>query len=716
MDLIIAEKPSVATEIAKALGGSVHRGDGYLEVGDTCLSWAYGHLLEYAKPDEYDPKYEQWNIDDLPFFPNEFIIRARSEKDKFGRDLKSSNGSIKLDSGIVKQLNVIGRLLKKATLVINAGDSAREGQLIVDELLTHFNYRGPAKRLWLQEMNLPAIKKALAAMRPNEEKLPLYQAALARQSLDFLIGMNCTRAYTTACKSKGIDMVAHVGRVQTPTICLVVARDLEIETFIAKDYFTLRVGVVHANGPFDATWIPDPESPFLDIEKRVTNKAVVEAVATKVRDKTATVTSYVTSPKSISPPLPFSLGGLQKEAFKLFGLSASKSLEIAQALYEKHKLLSYPRTDYSYLPEGDHAYGQSIIEAAKSNLGERWDFPGTPDFKLFSPAWNDKKIGDHFAIRPTDRRDYDLEQLSPMEKNIYKLVVKQFLAQFYPPFKYDSTTAEITCEEEKFKATGKVEKQDGWKILFRKSGLIKETKDDDQVLPVMAINDDCDIKKATVEAKKTSPPSRFDTASLIEAMEKIHLFVTDEKVKKVLKERGIGTPATRSNIIDFALMREYIQEVTEGKRKYYVSTEKARFLYKIVPAWLRKPDLTAYFEELLMQVERKELSFDVLISRQKLFVDKLINAVKDGSVAAAMPAITMVAAPKRVGKKGTRLKAVGKLGAKTAKKGTKSGKAANGSCPKCGSDLLERKGSSGPFLGCSGYPTCRHTEQVKQAH
>jgi DNA topoisomerase III len=707
MKFAIAEKPSVAMELAKAIGGAIERHDGYILVSGIYISWAYGHLVENAKPDEYDVRYIKWSIDDLPFFPDPWISRPRSEKDGFGRDKKNKDGSILLDAGIVKQLKVIGNLLKKATCVVNAGDSAREGQLIIDEILDFHHYKGYAERLWLQEMNLPAIKKAWLSMKPNSEYRNLYLSAIGRSSLDFLMGMNLTRGYTIACKSVGHDMVVHIGRVQTPTTCIVVARDLEIESFIAKDYFTLKIRAEHANGTFMASWVPKEDAVYLDAEGRVTNKAVVDGVAQKVVNQVAMVTSYVTTPKTVHPPLPFSLGDLQKAAFKQLGLSATDTLNLAQALYEKHKLLSYPRTDYAYLPEGDHAYGKEIIEAAKENLGAMWDFPGTPDFTLVSPAWNDKKIGDHFAIRPTNRSGYDIDLLSPLELKIYKMVVKQFLAQFYAPYKYDSTVAELECVEEKFKGSGQVEKQVGWKILYRNDSAIKEKKDDEQIIPKMNSGDDCLVKEANVESKKTSPPPRFDTASLIEAMEKAYLYVTDEKVKKVIRETGIGTPATRSNIIDSAVKREYFQEISEGKKKFFVSTEKARFLYKLVPEWLRKPDLTAYFEEMLKQVESGEIPFEKLVERLRLFIEKQINAVKNGDVAKNMPEPGSYAAPKRVGRKGTRTKTVGKVGAGG------SGRSSVGECPVCKSALLVRNGSNGPFVGCSGYPNCKHTEQVK---
>ncbi len=695
--LAIVEKPAVAAELAKALGGTISRHDGYLQVGDVRISWAIGHLLENKKPDEYDPKYVSWDLALLPFIPDHLEIRPSAEKDANGRDKVNSDGSIKFDAGRKRQLEAIRRLLRETDSVVVAGDAAREGQLIVDEILEYLNYRGPATRLWLQEMNLPAIRQAWANMRPNSERRNLYLAALGRSSLDFLIGMNCTRAYTQACQAKGYNVTLHIGRVQTPTICMVVARDLQIETFIAKDFYVLRVKMEHAAGAFVSNWVIPKEAPFLDEDGRVIDRKVVEAVAEKVRGKTGSILSYVTTPKTNSPPLPFSLGDLQKTVFRMYGLSALKTLEVAQALYEKHKLISYPRTDYSHLPRGDHAYGPAIIAAVMSNFGDQWVIPGTPDFSLVSPAWDDSQIGDHFAIRPTDRSGYDLGLLSPMELNVYKLICKQFLAQFYPPYKYDSTTVEIECLGEKFRANGKLEKQLGWKVLFPPASGVREVKDDDQKLPLMEAGDLCLLAQPMVEAKKTSPPKRYDTASLLDAME------------KALKDKiGIGTPATRAGIIEFAIKREYLQEVTEGKKKFYVSTERARFLYKIVPDWLKKPDLTAYFEDLLKQVEEGKLAYEKLIARQRQFIEKLMDDVKSGKVADSMPAPGTYSQPKLVGKKGTRVKSIGKM-AGNERPGQRLTK---WECTECGKPMAERNGSNGPFLGCSGYPGCKSTEPM----
>jgi DNA topoisomerase-3 len=635
-ELIVAEKPGVGQDLAKAIGGHIERGDGYLLVGRYAITWAIGHLLEQQKPDEYDRRYEKWHIDDLVFFPVEWKVRPRAKKDKkTGKEVKNADGSVALDPGIVKQINTIGKLLKVCKSVVNAGDAGREGQLIVDELLHHFTYRGPAKRLWLQETSAPAIRKALASMRDNAEYHTLYLAALARSQADFLVGINLTRGYTHAWQAKGNKGVLHFGRVQTPTLCMIVARDLEIEHFTPVDYFALRVQVQHQAGSFEALWLPRNELAFLGADGKpvgARNKQDAESIAVKVKGKAGCLHECKTEEKRISPPLPFSLGGLQKEANKQHGLSPTETLKIAQSLYEVHKLISYPRTDFEHYPEGDFQYAPQIIAAVRSNYGTAWTFPGTPDFSIKSAAWNDAKIGDHFALRPTQVGSYDLTKLSDPERKVYHLVVRQFLAQFYPHYVYESTVVTLHCEGETFRADGQIEKQVGWRTLFLSGREAKK-----MLPPGMQTHDPCDISQTHLEAKKTTPPERFNGATLIDAMEKAYTRVTDEKVKKFIKETGIGTPATRAAIIENLVGRGYVEDTVEGKRKVYISTAKGRMLYRAAPEWFRAPDLTAYFEELLKQVEQGTLPFDTFLQRQRLFLDKQIAAVRNGDVQQSMP-------------------------------------------------------------------------------
>lgn len=691
MRLFIAEKPSVAMDIARALGGNIVRGNGFVEVDGDVVTWCVGHLIGQAKPEAYGSQYEKWQASTLPIVPTEWQMVANSKtKD---------------------QLKTVGALLKKAGLVVNCGDSAREGQLIVDELIDYFGYRGPAKRLWLQEMNLAAIRKGLSRMRDNNEYRKLYACALARSRADWIMGMNLTRGYTVAWQSRGNEGTLHIGRVQTPTLCLIVARDLEIENFKPQDYFVLKVSVKHQNGTFTGTWQAPKDADYLDEAGRILDRKILAAVIARVEGKEGLITACDTKPNLRSAPLPFSLGDLQKTCNKMLGLSPSQTLTIAQALYEKHKLTTYPRTDYSHLPEDEHSMSEKIVECAKSNFGSTWDFTGTPDFTIKSAAWDSSKIGDHHGIRPTTVKNYDLGQLSKTELAVYRLIVRNFLAQFYPPYRYNSTAVDVFCEGETFKATGTVETDAGWKVLFRSDGGT-EKDDENQALPKMTAGDGCKLVDARADAKKTSPPPRFDGASIIDAMEKAHLFVTDPKVKARLKETGIGTPATRAATVDNLIDREYVDEVKEGKRKVYISTSKGRLLYQAVPPQLRKPDLTAYFEELLGAIERGELDLDAFMEHQVKYVTKLIDDIKSGKVASEMPRLEDCAPPERTGAKKSTPRGEGSP-AKTPATNNGASQGAAKTCAKCNAPMRLRTGSKGPFWGCTSYPDCKHTEQVQ---
>lgn len=696
MRVFIAEKPSVGMDIARALGGNMVRGNGFVQVGDDVVTWCVGHLIGQAKPEAYGPQYEKWDASVLPIVPTDWQMVANAKTQD--------------------QLKAVGSLLKKASLVVNCGDSAREGQLIVDELMDYFGYKGPAKRLWLQEMNIPAIRKGLSSMRDNREYRKLYACALARSRADWIMGMNLTRGYTTAWQSKGNEGTLHIGRVQTPTLCLIVARDLEIENFKPQDFYVLKAEIKHPNGTFEATWLPPKDADYLDDSGRILDRKIVDGVLARVKGKDGLITSCETKPNARSAPLPFSLGDLQKTCNKMLGLSPSQTLAIAQALYEKHKLTTYPRTDYSHLPEDEHGTSEKIIDCAKSNFGTAWDFPGTPDFTLKSSAWDSSKIGDHHGIRPTTVKNYDLSQLSKTELAVYRLIVRNFLAQFYPPYRYNSTAVEVFCEGETFKATGTVETAAGWKVLFRSDGA-PEKDDENQALPKMAGGDACKFADARADAKKTSPPPRFDGASLIDAMEKAYLFVTDPKVKAKLKETGIGTPATRAATVDKLVKDEYVEEVKEGKRKVYISTARGRLLYQAVPAQLRKPDLTAYFEELLGAIERGELELSAFMDHQVRYVTKLIDDIKSGKVAAEMPRLEDCAPPARKGAKKSVPKADGqgqKASVKTtAAKSAGAPQAGAKTCPKCKAAMRLRTGSKGQFWGCTSYPECKHTEPLE---
>jgi DNA topoisomerase-3 len=659
--VFIAEKPSMAMDIARALG-SFRRANGYFETDKGCVTFCIGHLLGQAPPEAYDAglaKDKPWTFDTLPIVPAVWQHEVNPKTRE--------------------QLAVIAALLKRATIVIHAGDAGREGQLIVDELLQHCGFRGRVERLWLQSMTPDAIRKALGKMKDNREHAGLSAAATARARADWLTGMNLTRAFSIPWKRGGNGGALHIGRVKTPTLCFVVERELAIRNFQPKDYYVVRTTVAHPNGTFVATWEPTKEAEFLDAEGRIEKRMVAEAMATWFAGMPAEIHVFEKTAKSVPPPLPFSLGDLQKTANRLLGLSPSETLDVAQALYEKHKLTSYPRTDSNHLPEEEHKHAQTLVEATRSNFGNVWPFKGTPDFSLKSPAWNSAKISDHHAIRPTETRDYDLAKLSAAELAVYRLVVRNFLAQFYPYYRYDATRVSVDCNGEKLVASGQQPTDAGWRVLF---GMDEdEAPAGDPPLPPMAAGDLVAIADAAVDTRTTTPPARFTGATLIDAMERAHLFVGDAALKATLKGAGIGTPATRAAIVDELVTQGYLT----SQKKHYHPTDRAMACYQVIPPTLRKPDSTALIEDTLRQIEKGEASAEAFLAQHVADITALVETAK-------------TLQPPDFG-----------LGERKSQRAGKTGPP----CPECGKPMIQRTSARGPFLGCSGYPTCKHTQNLE---
>ena len=632
MRLFIAEKPSVARDLAQAIASApIENEKGFIVAGDDVFTYGIGHLLTQAQPEEYDSRYEKWVFQDLPMVPEKFKMLPSK------------------DDGRQQQLKTIGKLLKDASVVMHCGDAAREGQAIVDEILEYFGYRGPVQRMWIQEMSKSGIRRALSAAEPNKKRAKLYEAAKARAQSDWLLGMNLTRGYSLAYQVGGGKGPIHVGRVSTPTMCIAVQREKDIQVFVPVDHYSLTATMAHPKGEFEAKFQPPPGSNLLNVQGLITDKTKLKSIQAGLQSLDAVVIAISQKENKSNPPLPYSLGEMQKDANRLLGLKPKQTLEVLQCLYEKHKLTSYPRTNSQYMPTGEHASAQGFIEAAKSNFakGEGGSWPWSwfsPDYALKSPAWNDSKIDDHHGIRPTDRTGYDLAQLSKNELVIYKLIVERFLMQFSRPYQYISTTAVLQAGEHTFKAVGKVDKDKGWrefveaKSVFgqsskpdRESGADKETDGDiDQRLPPLVQSDKCKVKSTAVAAKKTTPPSRFTGADLIDAMERAHLFVSNDQIKKLLKdaETGIGTPATRAQIIEDLEKRQYLAVQKKGKREYYFPTEKAFEVFDVMPQLLRTPDLTAYFEEMLRKVELGELEVQLFMKQQTQFVESVLRDLK----------------------------------------------------------------------------------------
>ena len=451
MRLYIAEKPSMGAEIAKCLTGPVQRRDGYLITKDGIVTWAFGHILRQAEPEEYNAKYKKWNADDLPIIP--------------------SNWKMIIDENCKKQFSIIKNLIDKADEIVHAGDPDREGQLLIDEVLDYLHCRKPVKRILLNALDEESIKKANAQLRENTEFLNLKKSALARARADWLIGMNLSRAYTLAARRAGKKEVLAIGRVKTPTLALVVRRERELQNFKPVDYFVIKALFAHENGEFTATWKPQDTQKGLDSENRLLDEQIAKDLIAgfNTRVEQGRITAYQKAQKKEAQRLPFSLSTLQVLAGKRFGYDPQLVLDTAQKLYER-KLTTYPRSDCEYLPQSQYGDSKVILHnllGCGENQLSVW--AQKADVKIKSRAWNDKKITAHHAIIPTKVK-VNLNVLAEVERNIYFLIAQAYIAQFYPVHIYDQTKITVEYMQEIFTASGRTVKQPGWKELYMQSG------------------------------------------------------------------------------------------------------------------------------------------------------------------------------------------------------------------------------------------------------
>ncbi|MCG5495528.1 DNA topoisomerase III [Ectothiorhodospira variabilis] len=646
--LWLCEKPSQGRDIARVLGVG-HKGDGCLEGATDTVTWCFGHLLEMAPPDTYGEAYKRWSLDALPIVP-----------DRWRQDVKGSAS---------RQFRVIRQLLGQASEVVIATDADREGEMIAREVLDACQYRGPVQRLWLSALDEASIRKALAALMPGEKTYPLYLAGLGRARADWLVGMNLTRAYTLMGRQAGHDGVLSVGRVQTPTLRLVVDRDREIEAFVPKPYWEVVVQVAHARGGFRARWVP-PEA-AADAEGRCISEQTARQVAQRLTGASATVTQVHTERVREAPPLPLDLGTLQQEASRRWGMGAQQVLECAQALYEKHKATTYPRTDCPYLPTSQLSDVEQVMTALmKSDPGIERLVQGA-DHALQSRAWNDAKITAHHAIIPTSA-PCRIDAMSESERRLYDLIRRRYLAQFYPRHEFDRTDAALQAGEDRLKASGKQVCVTGWRILFQGDDQAQDKTG--QTLPPLSRDERCQVAKADVEAKQTTPPARYTEGTLIAAMKGVARLIDDPKLKKMLKESaGIGTEATRAGIIETLLKRGYLVK----QKKHLLSTDTARALVDALPAPVKDPGTTALWEQALDEIAQGRQGLDGFLAKQTQWVTVLVQRVQS-SAQAGGPGVIAQGQPAHP-------------------------------CPACGQALRRRKGKDGFFWGCSAYPQCRQT-------
>ncbi len=603
MILYIAEKPSLGRAIADAIPGAHNKRDGHIQLanGDR-VSWCIGHLLEQAEPEAYDPIYKKWSTATLPILPKNWKLTPKSKTRK--------------------QLTLLKKLIGEADQLVHAGDPDREGQLLVDEVINYARVsaakRAAVKRVLISDLNRPAVAAALDNLRDNSDFIPLSVSALARSRADWLYGLNMTRAYTLQGQAHGYQGVLSVGRVQTPLLGLVVRRDSDIEKFTPQDYFDV---LAHLRTPnkdrFYAKWQPsDSCQAFLDHSGRNLSRPLAENVARRISNQDATITRYQAKQKRRSPPLPHALSSLQIDANKAFGLTAQQVLDVCQSLYEKHKLITYPRSDSRHLPKEHHRQGGQITARALSNLssmgvlglGElKWDESSRwLDFSRRSKAWNDAKVDAHHAIIPTNRTS---KNLSKTELQVYQLIVRNYLAQFMEAEIYSEVAVELQIVTGCFAAKARTTLELGWCALFPR----KVNKDSDengidrQSIPVLTVGQVLKCERGEVKGKQTSPPKHFTEATLLAAMTGIARFVRDDRLRHVLKETdGLGTEATRAGILELLFKRRFLRR----KGKQILATAEGTQLIGALPEDAVWPDMTAQWESQLSAIKEQQQGYE----------------------------------------------------------------------------------------------------------
>ncbi|MFV9650431.1 DNA topoisomerase III [Pseudomonas citrulli] len=651
MRLFLCEKPSQGRDIAKVLGAT-RRGNGCLIGTETTVTWCVGHLVEAAPPETYGKQFKSWSLDHLPIIPAQWRVEVKPKT--------------------VAQFKIIKHLLSEATTVIIATDADREGEMIARELLELCNYRGSVERLWLSALNEASIRKALSSLKSSDETLTLYHSALARSRADWLIGMNLSRLFTLLGRRAGYDGVLSVGRVQTPTLRLVVDRDRAIASFVSVPYWVVNVHLSSmGQQPFIASWIP-PSSGRDEAGRCLQQALASHALQAISNSKTATVVSLQTEHLREAPPLPFDLSTLQEVCSRKLGIGAQETLNIAQALYETHKATSYPRSDCRYLPESMFNEVAAVFDALLRMDPALRPALGGVDRSLRSRAWNDAKITAHHAIIPTTE-PANLGRMSEQERQVYELIRSHYLAQFLPHHEFDRTEVELECSAERLTAVGKQILVQGWK------GLLSDNPDDDepnqksQVLPALQQGRQCAVDDVELKSMRTAAPKSLTEGDLIKAMKNVAKLVNDPRLKQKLRDTtGIGTEATRAGIIKGLIDRGYLLK----KKRALMASPAAHTLIEAVPAAVADPGMTAIWEQALDEVEAGRLTLDAFVAKQANWITQLVE-----HYGALTLSVAVEAGPH---------------------------------CPICNASMLRRKGKSGPFWSCSHYPDCKGTVPISK--
>ncbi|ELH6543545.1 DNA topoisomerase 3 [Escherichia coli] len=598
MRLFIAEKPAVANDIVKALGGNFTRHDGWFESDNAIVTNCFGHIIESQPPENYNPEYKIWKVETLPLrlYPVKYQPVERASK----------------------QLKTIIELINRAdvTEIIHAGDPDDEGQLLVDEVLEYAGNTKPVKRVLINDNTLPAVKKALANLKDNRDFKGLYLKALARSVADEIYGFSMTRAYTIPAQDKGYKGVLSVGRVQTPVLGLIVNRTRANKNHKSSVFYTMAGYFQRGADVIRANWKPGEFAPLTD--RKLLDKAWANGTAASLTGKPATVEAAATDDKKTAAPLPFNLVRLQQYMNRKFKMTAQKTLDITQQLREKYKAITYNRSDCSYLSEEQFGEAPQIIDALKAAFPQQLDI----DSARKSKAFNSAKITAHTAIIPTVSVP-DINSLSTDERNVYLAIAQHYLVQFMPEKTYQEVSVAIQCGDESFYARARKTIDSGFEAFLGAEATDEDESDNDdftfELLCKIRTGETLTTKEVTVNEKKTTPPPLFTEDTLLKALVRIADFVTDPTIKKILKEKdkgkegeygGIGTPATRGTILETLKKRNYIT-VEKGK---LIPTDTGYALIDALPDIAVNPDMTALWAEKQTAIENGDLAVEEFIN------------------------------------------------------------------------------------------------------
>ena len=603
MILCVAEKPSVGRDIARVLGANTQH-DGYMEGNGYCVTWTFGHLCALLDPHEYNEQWKSWNLSSLPMVPARFGIKVTDDK------------------GVQKQFNTIKTLIAKADEVINCGDAGQEGELIQRWVYQKAGCKVPVKRLWISSLTEDAIREGFQKLKDQSEYQRLYEAGMMRAIGDWLLGMNATRAYTLRfAKGVGKDrQVLSIGRVQTPTLALIVKRQHEIENFVPRTYWELKT--IYRDTTFSA------QLPVEEDDYAITSLEQGQALLESIKDLPLEITSVEKKKGTEFAPRLFDLTSLQVECNKKFSLSADDTLKIIQSLYEKH-VTTYPRVDTTYLSDDIYPEVPATLQGIKDYFPQVTPLlPLKADGKKAADSlpkskkvFDNKKVTDHHAIIPTGQRP---DNLTDLERKVYNLVALRFIAAFYPDCEVSNTTVLAKAGDIDFKVTGRQILKMGWREVFAKEKQDDEPQEEQKSLPAF-VKGESGPHEPQLQEKTTTPPKYYTEATLLRAMETAGKTVDNEELRDAMKENGIGRPSTRAAIIEKLFQRKYI---VREKKNIKATEVGINLIHTIISPLLKSAELTGLWEKKLREIERGDFQAQQFLDELKQMTTEVVREVK----------------------------------------------------------------------------------------